>query len=106
MNVGKRHRVTVRRKCSHHRGITQRVDQSRHATGVAIDLRESLFRKDLAITATCNFEAMLNVGSHLLRRQRGQMESQTDALRELNELRRIQFLIELRLSGENDAKHL
>ena len=34
------------------------------------------------------------------------METQADALRELHQLRRIEFFVELGLAGENDAQHL
>ncbi len=49
---------------------------------------------------------MPDVGAQVFARQRAQVETQADALRELHQFRRIEFFVELGLAGENDAQHL
>src|SRR5712672_97604 len=106
MNVGKRNRVAIRGECGHHRGVTQSVDEPRYPAGIAEDLRVSLFGEYLPVSTACNFQPVLDVSAHLRCRQRGEMESQAYALRKLNQLGRIEFLVELGLSRQDDPQHL
>src|SRR5580700_5631280 len=49
---------------------------------------------------------MVDVGAGLRPGQGGQMKTQTYALRELSQLRRVQLVVQLGLSGKNNAQHL
>ena len=94
-----------RREGDHERRVAERVDEARHAAGVAEDDGHRLGREDLPAVRAGDLEPVQDVGLGLLRRQRREMEAQADALRELDQLRRVELLVELGLPGEDDPQH-
>ena len=90
----------------HHGGVAQRVDQSRHAAGITRNFRESVLGEDLASVRPRHVEAVADVGAHLVVGQRAEVEAQAHALHQLDQLGRIELLVELGLPGQDDAHHL
>src|SRR6202012_3743167 len=83
-------------------GVAQRVDQSGHAAGVLEDGCVGVLGKYAPPLRSCHFETMVDVGVGFSLAEGGQMEAQAHALRELDEFRRVQLVVQLRLPGEND----
>ena len=105
-DVRSRDEVAVFIERRHHGRVAQRVDEARYAAGVAEEFREGVFGEDFATVRAGHIQAVPHIGTQVFARQRAEMETKTDALRELDQFRRVEFLVELGLSGENDAQHL
>jgi hypothetical protein len=106
LDVFERHGVAVARKGRHHRRVAQGVDEARRAARVAEDGVEAAFLKDQPALRARDLETVLHVSARVGLRERREVEAQADALRELQQLRRVELLVELGLPGENDAQHL
>ena len=105
-DVRARDRAAIRGVGGHHRGIAQRIDQSRYAAAVAKHLGEGIGGENLAVSGSGDVQPVLNVAARFHLRQRMQVEPQPHALHELGELGRVELVVELGLSGENDPQHL
>src|SRR6266403_1352441 len=106
MEIFRGHRIPVLPERRHQTGVAQRVDQARHAARVLVDGGVGVVGKYAPTLGAGYLEAMIDVRSRLSLRESGQMKSQADALRELNQLGRIELVAELRLPRENDAQCL
>ncbi|MFO1409517.1 MAG: hypothetical protein U1F06_03965 [Steroidobacteraceae bacterium] len=89
-----------------HRRVAQRVGQARRAAGVAEDQLVGVRREDLPPLRARDLEAVQDVGDHVLGAEAREVEAQAHALRELDQFRRVELLVQLRLAGEDDAQHL
>ena len=105
-DVRARDRAAIRGVGGHHGGIAQGVDQPRYAAAVAKHLGKRIGGENLAVPGSGNLQPVLNVAVRFRLRQRLQVEPQPHALHELRELGRVELVVELGLSGENDPQHL
>ena len=78
--------VAVLAKGRDHRGLAQRIDQSRHAAGIAVQQWIAGLGKDGAPCGACHLEAMQHIGAHVLFRQRREVKTQPHALGQLDQL--------------------
>ena len=65
-----------------------------------------LGREELPAVRARDLEPVQDVGLGLFRRQRREVEAQADALHQLDQLRRVELLVELGLPGQDDPEHL
>ena len=88
------------------RCIAERVDKTRHATGISIDDLERRVIKQIIGFPTRDAKAVVDILVHFTGIQRADMKAQANALHKLLELACFQRVLEFRLSGQNDPKNL
>ena len=87
-------------------GIAKRIDETRHAARIAVDLVEALrCKKRLRVTARYRYP-MRDIGARVGLVERADMKTQSNALHELLELGRVERVAKFRLAREYDPQHL
>src|SRR5690606_13491623 len=97
--------ISVLRVSGHHGGVAQRIHETRDTARVSENDRVCVGLEYRTALRPGDFETMLDVGDRVGLRQRRQVEAQSNALRELYETRRIEFVVELGLARKDDAQH-